>query len=207
MKNYNFRKTQEKIEKFYLEEPNISRKDEAIEYINEFTKYNSEVAGSGSLDKYLKEKTYEKWLEFIINMKSKDYACSINFVPSTTYFLIRENDNKIVGMINIRLELNDNLKRRGGHIGYSIRPTERRKGYNKINLYLGLLKCQEYNIKEVMLSCNKNNLGSSRTMIALGGNLLKEYYIDEDNILEQIYSIDVDKSLKEYFENYKSLIK
>lgn len=48
-------------------------------------------------------------------------------VPAETYFLVRENDNKIVGMINIRLTLNENLKKFGSHIGYSIRPTERKK--------------------------------------------------------------------------------
>lgn len=64
-------------------------------------------------------------------------------VPARTYFLIRCSDNKIIGMINIRLSLNEKLKKYGGHIGYSIRPTERGKGYNKINLYLGLKDCQE----------------------------------------------------------------
>ena len=54
-------------------------------------------------------------------------------VPAETYFLVRKRDNKIVGMINIRLQLHEKLKEFGGNIGYSIRPTERRKGYNKIN--------------------------------------------------------------------------
>ena len=57
-------------------------------------------------------------------------------------FRIKSNDNKIIG--NIKVTLNENLKKFGGHIGYSIRPTERNKGYNKINLYLGLKICQEY---------------------------------------------------------------
>ncbi len=64
-------------------------------------------------------------------------------VPARTYFLIRCSDNKIIGMINIRLSLNEKLKKYGGHIGYSIRPTERGKGYNKINLYLGLKDCKK----------------------------------------------------------------
>lgn len=50
-------------------------------------------------------------------------------------------------MINIRLALNEKLRKFGGHIGYSICLTERGKGFNKINLYLGLKVCQEYGIK------------------------------------------------------------
>lgn len=80
-------------------------------------------------------------------VQNKDYAYSINFVPNKTFFLIRCEDNKIVGMINIRLELNEKLKNSGGHIGYSVRPTERRKGYNKINLYLGLKNATNITLK------------------------------------------------------------
>lgn len=94
-------------------------------------------------------------------------------VPAKTYFLIRESDNKIVGMINIRLALNERLKKLGGHIGYGIRPIERRKGYNKINLYLGLLECQKHGIKEVLMDCDKKKLGSAKTMKALDGKLVK----------------------------------
>ena len=143
---------------FYLEEPTIERKKDAIDYISEFLKYDSDINGTGLLDKYLKEESYENWLIYLSKVQNKDYAYSINFVPNRTFFLIREEDNKIVGMINIRLELNEKLKNSGGHIGYSIRPTERRKGYNKINLYLGLKKCFEYNIKDAWLDCVVSNL-------------------------------------------------
>ena len=119
-------------------------------------------------------------------------------VPAETYFLVRKRDNKIVGMINIRLQLNEKLKAFGGNIGYSIRPTERRKGYNKINLYLALQICQKHKIKEVMLDCDKDNLGSAKTMQALGGKLTKEYYDENVKCLVQQYIIDVDKSVEEY---------
>ena len=76
-------------------------------------------------------------------------------------------------MINIRLDLNERQRTSGGHIGYGIRPSERQKGYNKINLFLGLLKCQEHGLKMVMLDCEKENLGSSKTIQALCGKLEK----------------------------------
>ena len=84
--------------------PTIDYKDKAIEYINEFYEYDSEINGSGSLDWFLKESTYEKWLEKLV------YAMDIanmqeNKVPDLTYFYVRESDDKIVGMINIRLSV------------------------------------------------------------------------------------------------------
>ena len=184
--------------KFYLEDPTIERKNDAIDYINEFLKYESDINGVGLLDKYLKEESYEEWLRYLDNVKDPDYAYAINFVPNRTYFLIRSDDNKIVGMINIRLELNDKLKDSGGNIGYSIRPTERRKGYNKINLYLGLKKCSQYNIEEVLLDCVISNLGSLKTICSLGGELLKEEFMEKYNEFVQMYKINVEKSLCKY---------
>lgn len=187
---------------FYLEEPTIERKKDAIDYISEFLKYDSDINGTGLLDKYLKEESYENWLIYLSKVQNKDYAYSINFVPNRTFFLIREEDNKIVGMINIRLELNEKLKNSGGHIGYSIRPTERRKGYNKINLYLGLKKCFEYNIKDAWLDCVVSNLGSVKTIQALGGNLLKEDFSDKYGEVVQMYTINVRESLNKYSSIY-----
>ena len=130
------------MEKFYFEVPSIKRKAEAIDYIEEHYKNDSNINGSGGLHRFLDD--YEGWLEKL----EKDYNMVPNEerVPARTYFLIRENDNRIIGMINIRTALNERLSKFGGHIGYGIRPSERGKGYNKINLYLGLKVCKEYGI-------------------------------------------------------------
>ena len=127
-------------------------------------------------------------------------------VPSHSYFLIREDDDKIVGMIDIRLALTEFLRKYGGNIGYSIRPSERRKGYNKINLYLALKVCDEYGLDKVMLDCDNTNLGSAKTIQSLGGVMTKEEYNDISKTVLQDYWIDVKKSLKdnEQFEEYVS---
>ena len=191
------------MELFRHEVPGIERKDDAIEYINEFLECGSEINGVGSLDRYIED--YEGWLqklEIDRTMEPNEQK-----VPADTYFLVRENDNRIVGMINIRHCLNENLKQVGGHIGYSIRPSERRKGYNKVNLYLGLIRCQELGIKEVLMDCDYDNLASARTMLALGGRLVREWY--EPNIYKtylQDYVIDVDESVKVYRKTYEPMI-
>ena len=194
------------MERFYLERPSIKRKEEIIEYINEFVKYNSNINGTGSLDKILEGYTFEQALERCFNIENEEYAKNIGRCPGKTFLLIRENDNKIVGSINVRWNLNEAMLQFGGHIGYGIRPTERRKGYNKINLYLGLIEAQKLGLDKVVLACDVNNIGSDRTLQALGG-VLKRCEIDpSDGILTNVYWFDVDDSLNKYKAIYDPYI-
>lgn len=124
-------------------------------------------------------------------------------VPGYTYFLIRNEDDKIVGMINIRSPLNEELKRSGGNIGYGIRPTERGKGYNKINLYLGLEKCLELGLDEVLLDAAVENPASWRTMEALGGERISEYEDGKHGKCYK-YTINVSSSLDKYKDTYEN---
>lgn len=190
------------MDKFYFEIPSIDRKADAIEYINEHYQYNSDINGTGGLHRFLDN--YEEWLDKL----EKDYIAVPNEerVPARTFFLVRENDNRIVGMINIRTALNERLSKFGGHIGYGIRPTERGKGYNKINLYLGLKVCDEYGIDKVFMDADLDNPASWKTMEALGAERIKEYYDDENaHCMVVDYNIDVKKSLEKYkclYEQY-----
>ena len=194
------------MERFYLEEPSLERKDEIIEYLDEFVKYNSNINGTGSLDKIYDGYTFEEALERCLNMKNELYAKSINRVPGKTFLLIRKDDNKIVGTINIRWNLSEKMLKFGGNIGYGIRPTERRKGYNKIQLYLVLLEAQKLNLDKVMLDCSVDNLGSDKTIKALGG-ILERCELDEaDNTMTNVYWINVDESIKKYKDEYDSFI-
>ena len=195
------------MEKFYLEEPTIERKNEALEYLNEFVQFDSELNGTGSMDKCLDGWTYEEFLIEMEKRKDKDYAYSINHCPSKTFFLIRKNDNKIIGMINIRYDISQELLEKGAsHIGYSIRPTERQKGYNKIQLYLGLLEIQKMGEKKILLECTVDNIGSNKSIISLGGILEKTEIDDNDNELTNYYWVDVDKAISENLEVYSSLV-
>lgn len=190
------------MEKFYLEKPSVDRKREIMEYINELAEYNSDTNGIGALSKIFEGYTFEQALQRCLNMENKDYAEKWGRCQSRTFLLIRENDNKIVGVINIRWNLSESMLQFGGHIGYGIRPTERRKGYNKINLYLGLKECKKHGITEAELWCNRSNVGSSSTMKALGGVLSKSVYNEEKNIYIDKYVIDVNKSLEKYKDTY-----
>ena len=194
------------MEKFYLEKPSLERKKDILEYFDEFILYNSDINGSGSLDKVLEGMTFESALDRCLNMEKEEFAKKLKRCQSKTFLLIRKDDNKLIGMINIRWNLTEEMKRFGGNIGYSIRPTERRKGYNKINLYLGLLETKKLHLDKVMLDCDVKNIGSSKTMEALGGTLERTEIDPYDGILTSVYWIDVNASLKKYKNTYDKFI-
>lgn len=194
------------MEKFYLERPSMERKKDIIDFLDEFVEYKSDINGSGSLDKIYNGYTFEQALERCLNMENDEYARSMNKANGKTFLLIRENDNRIVGTINVRWNLTEAMKEFGGNIGYSIRPTERRKGYNKINLYLGLKEAQKLGLGRVMLDCASDNVGSYKTMEALGGVLDREVIDPFDGLLTKVYYFDVDDCLLKSKSEYEKYI-
>ena len=193
------------MEKFYFEIPGIERKEDAADYIREFREYQSEINGTGGLDRFVDSGDYEGWLEKL----SMDYTRipDEKRVPARTYFLVRESDSRIVGMINIRLALNERLSHYGGNIGYSIRPTERGKGYNNINLYLGLKVCRKYGIERIFMDADLENPASWKTMEAFGGVRVREYYDDVNAHCTVVdYNIDVNPALDSHPEYEERII-
>ncbi len=192
------------MERFYLEEANIDRKEQAIDYIKEHIKFNSEPSGTSGLDD--EYENYENWLKKLEQIKNIE-TCPSDRCIGREYFLIRENDNQIIGMVNLRWNLNEWMLNYGGNIGYGIRPTERMKGYNKINLYLCLLKAKKIGLKKVLLTAYDDNLGSINTIKALGGVLENKVldYKGSNKFLGR-YWINVNESIKIYENEYKEKI-
>lgn len=100
------------------------------------------------------------------------------WVQSTQFLALRESDGALVGMIQVRheIESSDYLKNYGGHIGYSVRPVERRKGYATKMLRMALEYCRELGIKQVLMTCWPHNEGSKRAILANGGVFESEQY-------------------------------
>lgn len=183
--------------------PTKELEKDAIDFIKEFYEYNSAIEGVNNLHRYLDN--YDEWLKMI--EKERTQTTDDKVVPTETYFLIRESDQRIIGMATLRLDLNKRYQQFGGNMGASIRPTERKKGYSKIMLYLGLLKFADKGIKEIMLDCNKANLGSVNCIKSLGGKLVKEEVLEDLGCIKQDYVINVLDSLKKYASEYSKLIK
>jgi len=157
--------------------PSLIYKEKAIQFINEFWEYNSDINGCGALDKYVKKSTYEEWISRVY--ADMDIAnIPQPRVPALTYFYVREDDDKIVGMVNIRLALNDFLRKEGGHIGYCIRPTERQKHYGTDMLNSALKVCDVLGMNEIIVTCDKSNIASANVIKNCNGELVEEFYSD-----------------------------
>lgn len=152
--------------------PSKEYEKKAFDYIQEFLEYKSEINGTGGLHRY---DNYDEWL-----IKLEEDLDIPNIpegrVPANTYFFVRTSDNRIVGMINIRHKLNEFLLKEGGHIGYSIRPAERNKGYATLMLKLALERCKELNLDRVLVTCDKSNLASAKVIRNNNGILENEFY-------------------------------
>lgn len=194
------------MEKFYLEIPSVERKNEIIDYIKEFAIYHSDTNGMGALDKILEGYTFEQALDMCLKLQDEVYAKKLGRCQSKTFLLIREDDDRIVGAVNVRWNLIESMKEFGGNIGYGIRPTERRKGYNKINLYLALIEAYKLGLEEVILDCDVNNLGSVKTLEALNGKLKKTAIDPYDGVLTSVYWFDVNETIRKYKDIFKDNI-
>ena len=174
---------------FKLVKPELCYKERAILYIDELLSYNSAIHGTGFLDRYLKSSSYEEWLDEIRHL---EFNSDSSKVSASTFFMVDDNDF-IVGMVNIRHTLNDKLLFHGGNIGYSIRPTERGNGYAKIALFLALKECLSLGLTRVLITAEDNNVPSYRTIEALGG-IMENKVLDDGKYFRR-YWIDVEKSL------------
>ena len=106
-------------------------------------------------------------------------TCPKDRVPSDTYIAVRETDNRIVGVIDLRHHINHPiLSTWGGHIGYYVRPTERGKGYAKEMLRQNLQNCRRLNITKVLITCDADNLASEKTILANAGVFEREIEVD-----------------------------
>ena len=168
--------------------PTIDYKERALDYIREFREYDSEVHGSGSLDYYAVASTYEAWLD---KLRSDIDVANIPAVraPALTYFYVRENDGRIVGMVNIRLADGARLPREAGHVGYSVRPTERRRRYATDMLREAVRVCRAMGIGDVYVTCKEGNAASAGTILNCGGELESTFHSEQYEETIQRYVI------------------
>ena len=143
--------------------PDVGHKQAALEFREEhFNNGETLIHGDGGLDSAV---SYELWLAKIRADRIREF--SEEAVPATVYFGML--GARIIGITQIRHKLNRRLTETYGHIGYGVRPSERRKGYAAQMLALALEKCRPLGIDKVLVSCDKNNIGSAKTIIKNGG--------------------------------------
>ena len=165
------------MDKIILVKPDLSYADEIIKYKEESLAESPIINGSAGLDRF---SSIEIWFEELKKRSCEDTVPE-GLVPSSTYLGVREKDNYIVGMIDIRHYLNEYLTQVGGHIGYGVRKTERNKGYAKQMLKLALEKCKELKIKKVLITCDEDNIASEKVILSANAKLEDIRNIDGEN--------------------------
>ena len=155
------------MEDIRIVRPDETMLDEIASYRKAMQDADSSMDGTSGLSNY---DDPGAWLAHV-RIVEDESTCPPHLVTSTLYVAVRAGDGRIVGMIDLRHRLNDFLAKIGGHIGYSVRPDERRKGYAKTMLRLVLNEARERGIDRALVTCDDDNIGSARTIEANGGVL------------------------------------
>ncbi|MED1113360.1 GNAT family N-acetyltransferase [Bacillus paramycoides] len=168
-----------------LLKPKYEYSEQIMEYRQAFSNSGEQLHGSSSLQNF---DSFDEWFEKVSIQEVGENLPS-NRVPSSQ-FLSVEN-GKLIGFVNIRHRLNPELLLESGHIGYSIHPDERRKGYATKQLQLSLAEAKKLGLKKVLITCDKANVGSAKTIQKVGGVLEDEVVSSNSDEIVQRYWIEI----------------
>lgn len=146
------------------------------------------AAGEKIVPYAIRKTDYHDFAAYAESLELKEAADGL--VPDSTFFCLDTERNIFVGAVNIRHYLNDALLLHGGHIGDGVRPSERRKGIATAMIGLALQECGRLGIRRVLMVCDKENLGSAKSIQNNGGVLENE--VEADGVVMQRYWIEFD---------------
>lgn len=159
-----------------------------MEYAEDIWQFRQEVMDSNDKDKFAGCGNLEQcssareWIDTMRLYKNTE-TCPQDKVPSSIFIAVRERDNRIVGIIDLRYHINHPiLGTWGGHMGYYVRPSERKKGYAKEMVRQNLQHCRALHINKVLITCDEDNFASEKTILANGGIFEKCIEVDGDLI-------------------------
>lgn len=164
-----------------LRRPTLADKEAVLDMMTEFEAIGSRTDGGfWNTENF----DYEEWL---VGNAHAEMGINIpdGWVPAIQF--VSFDNGRAIGFLHLRLALNATLLEKGGHIGYSVRPSERHKGYAKGQLRQGLRQAAKKNLSKVLITCDKTNEASRRTILACGGILedvregTERYWIDTLN--------------------------
>ncbi|MDM5152619.1 GNAT family N-acetyltransferase [Bacillus sp. DX1.1] len=168
-----------------LVKPTHQHSKQIMAYRQAFLNSREQPHGSCSLQQF---DSFDEWLEKV-KIQEKGENLPLNRVPSTQFLSIEKE--KLVGVINLRHRLTPELLMESGHIGYSVHPDERRKGYASEQLRLSLFEAKKLGLEKVLITCDKANIGSAKTIQKVGGILEDEVISPNTGEIVQRYWIEI----------------
>lgn len=159
-------------------------KKEFEEMMDEWCEYNRNPDTNHSPAAIFKN-DYHDFETYVKNLDTKKDPVK-GYVADTTFFGYDREIGKMVGAVSIRHELNAYLLKYGGHIGDGIRPSYRKKGYATALIGLALKECRKMGMDKVLICCNKNNIGSARSIMNNGG-ILENEVADQNEIMQRYW--------------------
>lgn len=169
------------MEQLLLVRPSLQLEQAALDYKTEHLAHGeTTLHGSALMDTL----PYGDWVRRTQENAHPDTVHG-DWVEADTFFVVRQSDGRLIGMVDIRHTLSTPfLSEVGGHIGYGVRPTERRKGYACAILGLALDHARALGLDRVMLSCYGDNEGSQRTILKQGGVKEREFAYADGKTVE-----------------------
>lgn len=160
-------------------------------YRRQITEMLDEWSGTGEkiIPYSIRRLDYRDFDRYCAELEIKDETGGL--VPDSTFFCLDEERDIVVGAVNIRHYLNESLLKSGGHIGDGVRPSERRKGIATRMIALALDECRKLGIERALMVCDKDNIGSAKSIRKNGGVLENEITDPEDGAVIQRYWIDL----------------
>jgi predicted acetyltransferase len=166
----------------FLSKPTIELKEQYMSFYQEWKDSGETivpwVVGKDPAD-------FEAMVQFLLDNEKGDNLPE-GWVPDSTYWLINEN-NRLLGAVNIRHRLTEKLLECGGHIGYGIRPSERQKGYATRLLNLALEKLREIGVEKALITCDETNIASAKVILNNGGVADYDFVEEDGNVVKRFW--------------------
>jgi predicted acetyltransferase len=170
----------------FLTEPGIKYQRSFLTGLREFHQ-------EGRMLQYNLQVVSNDFESFLYHLRAQQDPAKLppHSISQSHFWLV--NDSEFIGILSLRSGPDNTFIRISGHIGYQIRPSQRRRGYGKQLLHLGLQKAKELGFTRVLLTCDEDNIASKKIIEYNGGQFENAIQIEGSPVKKLRYWIDLDQ--------------